>query len=227
MRNVITFKGETNLRHGVVVTKLPNIPAPMERGETIVIPGRDGVAWRGEDAYDPVQLPVEIWVRPRPDLEAVKNWLQGSGELKIADSPNVWQARVSAGGDYILCKFADGWTNTVTFECMPFRFAPDRDLQILTSPYAIYNPYPIPAQPLLRVELTGDAEIDFCGTAFELFGLTGTVWLDVELMECYTASGLNNNHMRGEFPRIPSGRSTVQWEGGVTGLTVTPRWRLR
>ena len=227
MRNIITFKGENNLMHGVVVEKLPSIPAPVERGESIAIPGRDGEVWRGEDAFEPVDIPVQIWVRPREDLAEVKNWLQGEGALQIGRDINTWQARVSAGGTYIPCAFNDGWKNTITFTCEPFRYAPAPGIDIRASGQVIKSVHPVASKPLIEVELTGDTVINIGATEVELFGLTGVVWLDCDLMECYTAEGLANDHMRGAFPRLEPGDNAVAWDSGVARMRITPRWRLR
>lgn len=226
MRNVITFKGENNFMYGVVVEKMPSIPAPQERGELITIPGRDGDVWRGEDAAQDVSIPVQLWVRPRPDLGPIKEWLSGEGELILGRDHNHWKARVSEPGAYVPCPFNDGWKVTVTFDCQPYRYAPSSPIAISSSPGTIRNIYKRPAMPLIQITLSGDAEINFCGTEFTLSDLTGTVWLDSELMECYTEDGLANNHMVGMFPKIPPGNSTITWTGGVQSMRVTPRWRV-
>lgn len=226
MRNLMTWKGENNLMHGIVMEKMPSIPAPVERGEQIVIPGRDGEVWRGEDAAGDVLIPVQLWVRPRPDLSAVKEWLSGEGELYLGSDHNHWQARISEPGVYVPCAFNDGWKVTVTFECQPYRIAPDDTFTILTSPSSINNVYQRASLPLIQLELTGDAEINFCGTDITISDLTGTVWLDSEMMECYTEDGLANQRMVGKFPKIPPGTSTISWTSGVQSMRVSPRWRL-
>lgn len=227
MRNIITFKGENNRMHGVIVEKMPSIPAPVERGESIAIPGRDGEVWRGEGAFEPVAIAVQIWVRPTADLADVKNWLQGEGALRLGRDVNTWQARVSQGGVYIPCSFNDGWRNTVTFTCEPHRYAPDWEIEIAESGQVIRSVYPVTAKPLIQMQLSGDAEIAIGGAEFEIFDLTGAVWLDCDLLECYTATGLANNHMRGSFPALQPGNNTVTWTGGVEWMRITPRWRLR
>lgn len=227
MRNIMMWKGETNLMHGVVMEKMPSIPAPVERGEQIVIPGRDGEVWRGEDAAENVPIPVQLWVKPRADLSEVKEWLSGEGELFLGADHNHWRARVSEPGDYVPCAFNDGWRVTITFDCFPYRIAPDDTLTYLTSPGTIYNMYKRPAKPVIRLELAGDAEINFCGTEIAISGLTGTVWVDCELLECYTADGLAGNHMRGRFPVIPPGTSEISWTGDVQTMKVKPGWRLK
>lgn len=221
------WKGETNIMHGVVMEKMPSIPAPVERGEQIVIPGRDGEVWRGEDAAGDVLIPVQLWVRPRPDLSPVKEWLSGEGELYLGQDHNRWRARISEPGAYVPCPFNDGWKVTVTFDCQPYRIAPDDAITVTQSGSTVRNIYKRAALPLIRVELNGDAEMNICGTDVAISGLRGTVWLDCELLECYTEDGLANNHMVGRFPKIPPGSSTITWTSGVAAMRVTPRWRLK
>lgn len=225
LRNIIKFAGVSNQAYGVVVTSMPAIPAPLERGEAISIPGRSGDVWRGEGAYEAVQISVTLWVPPEADLAAVRGWLSGEGKLYIGSDPYYWRARVSAVTAYTPCVFNDGWTATVTFECMPFRHADGGIFTVTTNPYTVGNIFTAFAEPLIEINLTADAEISFCGTEFALTGLTGTVYVDCELQECYTADGVANDHMTGPFPVIPPGDSEISWTGGVSSMTVTPRWR--
>ena len=222
----MAFKGVNNVMMGAVVEKMPSVPAPAERGESIVIPGRDGEVWRGEGVCEDVLIPVQLWITPRPDLGEVREWLSGEGLLRLGADVNAWQARVSEPGTYVPCAFNDGWKVTTTFECQPYRLAPATDIAVANQPFTIRNIYSRPARPLIELRLTGAATISFCGTSFSLSGLTGKVWIDAELLECYTGSGLANDHMTGAFPAIPPGESEISWTGGVSAMTVRPRWRL-
>jgi phage-related protein len=56
-------------------------------------------------------------------------------------------------------------------------------------------------------------------------GITDYLNIDCDTMDVYRQAAENkNNLMTGSFPVLPSGNSTVTFTGGISTVTITPRW---
>ena len=82
----------------------------------------------------------------------------------------------------------------------------------------------MPAEPVVQVTLSGDAEITIGGYLFALTGLTGTVIIDTPKLECYQDYASKNGNMSGDYPIIPTAGAYVSWTGGVSKIVITPNW---
>lgn len=225
MANIMEFNGTTNLRYGVVVTSLPPIPTPEERGEDIEIPGRNGSLWRGDGSYRPVTITVPIWVPPKTSLTQVRGWLTGSGPLKFDDGTLYWDARVSGETHFAPRDFYEGYEGTVTFTCQPFRRVKDEEIVVDKNPMPINNPYSAYAEPLIAVTCTGEFTLTVNGTICTIADCSGEVMLDSELQEAFIGNALINDKMTGAFPVLTPGDNVLSYEGAVTKIRIKPRWR--
>lgn len=87
------------------------------------------------------------------------------------------------------------------------------------------NPTVFPSQPLIRI---------FGAGTFTLNDITVTVSqadeyteVDCELMDCYKGNVNKNQYVSFstyDFPVLKSGQNTVEFAGGVTAVTIIPRW---
>lgn len=225
MSNIMYFKDGTNRRFGVILTSMPPIPTPEERGEDIEIPGRNGSLWRGDGSYKPVTISVPLYVPPMASLTQVRGWLTGSGDLKFDDGDLYWDARVNGESHFAPRDFYDGYEGTVEFLCQPFRRAKTAKISVTSNPMSIFNPYSAYAEPLITVVCTGDFTLNINGTLCTISGTTGTIKLDTELQEASKGSMLINNYMTGAFPVLTTGDNTISYSGSVSSITIDPRWR--
>ena len=90
----------------------------------------------------------------------------------------------------------------------------------------VYNQGTVFAEPVVKVSLSGDAEITIGATTFSLSGVTGTVTVDTPRLECYKSSTSKNGCMSGEYPTIPVSGAYVSWTGDVSKIVITPNWRI-
>ena len=75
----------------------------------------------------------------------------------------------------------------------------------------------------------------FCACIYAYIGKKVTT--TGELQDALSTDGaqLLNDHMSGDFPEIPTGKSTISWAafdgndnaGSVTQIRISPRWRCR
>ncbi len=225
MRNIMKFGAHDNREFGVVVIRPPAIPTPVERGESIEIPGRNGSVWKGEGAYSPITMTVNLWIPPEASLTQVRGWLTGEGKLRFDEGAPYWDARISGETHFIPCVLNDGWTATVTFECQPFRRIDSEKIVIRSNPQTVHNPYSAYSEPRISVRCTGDFTLTVGGSTCIVQGVTGEVVLDSEAQECYQGNVLLNHHMSGMFGVLAAGDTVIAYEGAVTGMEIEPNWR--
>lgn len=211
----------------VVVTQPANVPTPTEKAEDIDIPGRNSVLRKRQGAYLPVALTPSIWVPPTTDINLVRAWLMGEGDLTFAQGSRFfYKAWLSAGVEYIPQNFGGGYIASIPFEAYPFRYDRIDDTKTISaSGGTITNPYPAYSEPEITINGSGDANITIGDTLFSIEGIVSGMVLDTELQEVYKGTALYNNRMIGAFPTLVPGVNAVTWEGGVTSIKINPRWR--
>ena len=225
MRNIMHFKENVNADFGVVVTAMPPIPTPAERGELIEIPGRNGGIWKGDGSYLPVTLTVPIWVPPSASLTQVRGWLSGEGALHFNDEEPYWVARVDGETHFAPSPFNDGWATTITFSCQPFRRIDAPDIEVTENPFSVVNPYSAYSEPIITVTCTGDFSLTVNETTCAVSGASGEIVLDTERQECYQGQTLLTGQMAGAFPVLSPGENVITYGGGVSGVRIAPEWR--
>ena len=228
------FAGARNTDKGVRLLSLPVRYHPAERGEFIQVPGRDGSLWAGEDAFDDVTVRVQCQTADDADMAVVDAWLRGAGELRFSDDPErFYRARVVK--EFSRSAAMNRFVNqvfTVTFDCQPFLYHRGaNDIPLDGNPDTVTNPGTYKSAPRLTIEGTGAAVLTIGTQIVEVDDLGGGVILDSELGECFNLdeTQLKNSVvtlMDEDFPTLQPGANIISWTGtGVTGITITPRWR--
>ena len=228
------FAGARNTDRGVRLLSLPVRYHPAERGEFLRVPGRNGSLWAGEDAFDDVTVRVQCQTTDDADMATVSAWLCGAGELRFSDDPKrFYRARVvkEFSRSAAMNRFVNQ-TFTVTFDCQPFLYHREvEDIILTASPATVTNPGTHKSAPRLTIEGTGAAVLTIGTQIVEVDDLGGGVILDSELGECFNLdeTQLKNSVvtlMDEDFPTLQPGANIISWTGtGVTGITITPRWR--
>ena len=228
------FAGARNTDKGVRLLSLPVRYHPAERGKLVEVPGRDGYLWAADGAFDNVLTRVQCQTADDADMAVVDAWLRGAGELRFSDDPErFYRARVvkAFSRSAAMNRFVNQ-TFTVTFDCQPFLYHREvADIILTASPATITNPGTYKSAPRLTIEGTGDAVLTIGTQIVEVDDLGGGIIIDSELGECFDLdeTQLKNSVvtlMDEDFPTLQPGANIISWTGtGVTGITITPRWR--
>ena len=228
------FAGARNTDRGVRLLSLPVRYHPAERGELVQVPGRDGYLWAADGSFDNVLTRVQCQTTDDADMATVSAWLCGAGELRFSDDPErFYRARVTKefSRSAAVNRFVNQ-TFTVTFDCQPFLYHREvEDIPMTSSPSTVTNPGTHKSAPRLTIEGTGDAVLTIGTQIVEVDDLGGGIIIDSELCECFdlTETQLKNSGvtlMDENFPTLAPGANIISWTGtGVTGITITPRWR--
>ena len=91
------------------------------------------------------------------------------------------------------------------------------------------NPFPFPSRPYLRIEGSGGGTLTIQSagenSAWTFSNIDGYLEADSEQMNFYKGTQIKNHTVTGNgFPLLCPGENTLAFSGGITGLSVTPRW---
>lgn len=244
------WNGEYCTDHGMHAMTQPTIIVPKERVTYVNIPGRGGslTTLEGSNIYDDISLSCNCLIEdPFPVIGVEKTdliseiaaWLKGSGTVTFANRDNgFYYARID--NQLPFDKIVRGNPHMafpVQFRCKPFfyLFEGQESETFTESIHELDNPGNIPSEPLIRIEGSGTCTI-MCGGSTMLIDLGNNltyIILDCEAKVAYTGeqgSALDPYQIRGtrvtgEWFTIPAGISQFVSSGGVTSVTLTPRWR--
>ena len=226
-----TWKGTRCTDYGIHVVQQPEIVRPPERATFTSVPGRSGTltTLEGVDVYDDFLLTVECTISDTSQLNTILSWLKGDDKVTFANRQGgFYYARIV--NQISLEQILRGNPHrrfVVTFRCQPFFYLTGvANITVNASGTYVNNPSAIFSEPVLKITLTGDAQISVGSTYFEFTGLTGIVTVDTPLMETYINYTSYNNNMSGDFPTLMSGQNIITWAGGVTRIVITPNWRM-
>ena len=97
----------------------------------------------------------------------------------------------------------------------------------LSAAGTLHNPTGHTALPLLTIRGSGAATLTD-GTRTLTLTVTDGMRIDCQEEEAWLESGgviTNlNGAVSGSFPRLGRGDTTISWTGGITGVTLIPRW---
>ena len=228
------FAGARNTDKGVRLLSLPVRYHPAERGKLVEVPGRDGYLWAADGAFDNVLTRVQCQTTDDADMAVVDAWLRGAGELRFSDDPErFYRARVVK--EFSRSAAMNRFVNqafTVTFDCQPFLYHRGvEDITLDGNPDTVTNPGTYKSAPKIKITGTGTAVLTIGTQIVEVDDLAGGIIIDSELGECFNLdeTQLKNSVvtlMDEDFPTLAPGANIISWTGtGVTGITITPRWR--
>lgn len=235
MTPYIVFRGVDSRDVGVVIEDMFDVHRPKRNVATIQVAGRDGRLVQDEGTYDNCTISAKINCFGAP-LSDVYAWLNGSGALILGDEPERF-IRASAAAQIKNTRFrCDGCYDSlqVSFDCEPFRYHVEAeggdDVIITASPHTVTNPGTYKSAPRFKIEGSGDAVLTIGTQIVEIEDMDGGVIIDSEMGDCFnlTETALLNGQvsiMDDDFPTLAPGANIISWTGGITKITITPRWR--
>lgn len=228
---MIWWHGKSSDDVGVIVERYPEIIIPTRKQEIIPVSGRNGDLIMEQDAYENVTQAYEVYISAeRPRLTTVSHivseWLMVKGYQRLEDSYFLDTYRLacfsgSMNIENILNRFGRA---TIEFNCKPQRFYKSGEFDIeLENGQELMNPSPFTAKPLLTVSGSGTGTISDGVNTITLTDSDG-VTIDCDIMQVYKGTVNKNNTASGYFLELPKGCSTITWTGGITGVSIRPRW---
>lgn len=229
---VIIFNNKSSADCRIQVAHPPGYAYP-ERDYTIThIPGRNGDIIQDNGCYKNVERTYEVsFDVPNEDFatyaNAVSAWLHSTtGYARLEDSyePNYYRMATYQESNIFENLYNKAGTATIVFECKPQRFLKTGDNTItIQNSLTIMNPTGFEAYPLFKVTGTSGV-LTVNGNSITLSSINDFVMLDCELQDAYKENINKNSTISGTFPVLKPGSNTIRWTGGISSVTMKPRW---
>lgn len=231
MKQSFTFKGKSSDSFaGLIVCELPTIKKPPKRYNKISIDGRDGdiIETLGYDAYD---KEIKIGLSYGYDIDALFEWLDGSGDLILSNEPNrIYTAEIVEEIDFerLVC-FKTG---VVKFHVQPYKVSThtarvvfSNSAGALSGKVEFNNDGNTVALPQIRLTVAGKISLTvngvYCCTIETKSSSTLTLFCEEQEIRSgnFSKSGtLSTSLMSGDFPTLKKGKNTIDFSVETTSL---------
>lgn len=233
---MIIWAGTSNLDVGMIVEHYPSIITPRKSLEVQNIPGRNGSIVTESGSFENYEQSYQVFLDAKyiGGLEQVMpklvNWLLGhEGYQRLEDSyfPDVYRLAYYAGGSEFISIFNEYGEGTLVFNCAPEKYLKhgERDISLIKN-QVLLNPTVFPALPLIKI--TGNnssGTISFNGNSLAISSVPSNLILDVKLHKAYYEATNYNSRITGSYEDFTLSReTTITWTGGITSVTIVPRW---
>lgn len=228
---VITFGGEVIPAH---VASTPHNIRPIRKMFVVQIAGSNREIVDMEDAWECYDQPYSMFVGDGSEdsiqeaLSDVARVLYKNGWQVLLDDyePDYYRLAYYQGGFDAENRYTRLGKFDISFRCRPERFLISGNAPVsLTTGENVCNPTSYPAKPLIHITGSGSGTLTVAGTVMSFTDITDYLNIDCDTMDVYRQAAENkNNLMTGSFPVLPSGNSTITFTGGISTVTITPRW---
>lgn len=227
----VEFAGQTEVENGLYVTRRPNIPASVEKFESVSIPGKDGNIYISENAREDIEIEIEFNFMKDSEhwfdvFRKAKSWLLRSGRNMLILGDNVdffyMVKKVSIDTAERICYEIGKFT--ATFVCAGYEYV-KRGRDEFSVGEVQYNPY-CTSHPIYRITGEGICELTVNGNKMKA-NVGQNITIDTDLMEAYREDGiLQNAKISGDFEGLylQQGENVIEITEGFE-LKVVPNWR--
>ena len=238
--NYFEYKGIRSSDMGLRIESKNVFSGPEYEVDFLSIPGRDGDLIAGSGRFPNVQVTYSVFIPAKTISElsqkitAVKAWLYSglNSYHTLSDTYDTafFRHAVFAGKLDIEDELNRIGIFTISFSCKPFRYdAAGTESVTLATGEVLLNPYPFASKPILRIEGSGKGTLTIqsegSNATWNFTAIDGYVEGDSEQMNFYKDTEPKNDTVSGDgFPLLYPGENTVSFTGGITAVTVIPRW---
>jgi phage-related protein len=222
----VEFKGLTNRHFGLVVTHLDQRRRPEEQVEIIDIEGRSGSLVDRYGDYNSYERKIEFVHMKHDNAREIHKWLSGKGILRTSEEQHgYFYADVVAELERKLVGSRKNLL-TASFLVEPHFYleSGNRSLEI-TEEARLINIGTVYAEPLIKIFGTGDGQMIINSQIVQLTGIQDYLTIDSKLKIVHKDNLPAGRKMSGSFPVLEEGENIVFFNGGITKLEITPRWR--
>ena len=232
---MILWAGTSNKDVGMIVEHYPGIILPRRKQEVQQVPGRSEDIILYQDAYENYEQKYQVFLDTKLKggmqrvIPMVSDWLLGhSGYQRLEDSyfPDVYRMAYYTGGVEFVSFFNEYGEGTLTFNCAPTKYYKMGERPITVSNgQVISNPTLFPAKPLVTLTGSGAARLNFGSNYLDISDVGTSVTIDIQEHKAYNGGTNRNSTITGLFENMTlKGKITISWTGGITGVTLIPRW---
>lgn len=239
--NYFEYKGIRSSDMGIRIESKNVFSGPEYEVDFLSIPGRDGDLISGSGRFPNVQVTYSVFVPAKTISElsakitAIKAWLYSGlnsyHTLSDTYDTEFFRHAVYAGKLDIEDEMNRIGIFTVSFSCKPYRYdeTGTASTTLSASGDVLLNPYPFISRPVLRIEGDGKGTLTIQSegnnATWNFTDIDGYVEVDSEQMNFYKDAEPKNDTVSGDgFPLLYPGENAISYSGGITAVSVIPRW---
>lgn len=227
----ITFGGDVI---DAWIANAPKIKEPERKMTVFSIPGTSRVVVKMEDAWEPYDQPYTLFVGDgskddlQPKMRDIATKLYKNGLQRLYDDydPEYFRLAYFKGPFDVENRYTRAGKFDIEFTCMAEKYLISGDVPTgIESGAALTNPTAYKAKPLIKIEGSGNGTLTVGNLTMTFTDIVDYLYIDCEEQNVYRLPTENrNNKMTGAFPQLAPGNTVVEFSGGITAVTITPRW---
>ena len=230
------FAGQSCLDFGLHIEEHPRYTAAQRLVTTQQVPGRNGLLAFDTGAFGNVNGTYNVYVNATASNtmaagREISTWLQGNtGYQRLEDAydTEVYRMAIFTGPMDFSNFFQRYGKATLTFNCMPQRFFKSGESPLKLSNGVTLRNYWMCAKPLIQVTGSGQGILYFNDYQVTISSIpSGGITLDCETEDAYQGTDNLNGLVtvsNEEFLRLVHGDTQIRWSGGITAVSIYPRW---
>lgn len=228
--NWIVFKG-FNTQGIFLIEEVPVVQSAELKQTLIEIDGRHGFLTDSQDAYQPIEISVELKLYNKSDIQKARNIFRGSGDLILSNQEDRYYKATVINQIKFERVVRQNHSVVITFKLQPHAYElKDNTITLTTSPYTLTNETNTTAQPEIIIYGTGTATLIIGDETVHIKNINNHIILDYELQEAYRITNGSpsnaNTDVNCDYSEIQIGTTKIEWSGsGITGIKINPRWR--
>ena len=220
-----TFAGRSSKDFGIYLSGSGVFNAPERDVETISIPGRSGdlILDNGRFKNISVPYPCGIVTNFAANVSALRAFLlsqRGYQRLQDDYHPDEFRMAMFAGPIEVEPELVNrvGQFDLI-FNCKPQRYLVSGESPtVVSSGGSIANTTFFTALPLITVTGSGSGTLTIQGQVLDLEDMDGSCTIDSEAGHVIGATA------SGDLPQLQPGENVVTFSGGITAVSIKPRW---
>ena len=236
MNSKFYFAGICSTQFNIQVEKCPEFFAAPQRIETIQVPGMHGDLLPLENkTYSNVPQKYEIWFKAATEgvtafSKQLAKWLLSPTGYQILEDdydPEIYRKAIFKGPLNIHNWMLERGRAVIEFDCKPQRFlkSGNQEIQILSG-QSLHNPY-MPSSPLIQITGNGAGTLTIRDVTITVLRMSESLTFDCEISNAYKGTSNENNNIQLSTTnpiKLQSGETKISYSGGITGVSIIPRW---
>ena len=216
------------------IASAPKVVRPTRKMTIIPIAGTNRESVEMEDAWECYEQPYTLFVGDGTENSiqeilndvAVKLYKKGWQVLMDDYDTDTYRLACYRGPFDVENRYTRAGKFEISFHCRPERFLISGNVeQNVLSGDKIFNPTGFNSKPFIHITGSGDGTLTVNGTTMEFEGIGDYLNIDCDKMDVFRLPSENKNSlMTGDFPTLASGDNTVSFSGGISTVTITPKF---
>lgn len=233
--NFFSINGKPCTDFGVGISVGGALNSPSRDVTTTQVPGRNGDLVTDNGRYNNLTFEYQCYLRCgnsrefREKFAGFRAWLASmTGYNRLEDTYNPDEYRMAIISTELAPEMIGSGVQAANFavsvNAKPQRFLKSGEDAITVTKGAVLHNSGFAALPLITVYGSGAGVLTVGGYSMSISAIDGYVTLDCELQDAFKGSANKNSTVSTMFPVLEPGNSAISWSGGITSVSIVPRW---